>query len=185
MLQRPMYSTVADFAGSVRSWTAEDFQRRYPGPFLLVQPHEAQATDGFSTLRPDDTAQRPPSAGRLPLGAHLADELVVPLVKSRRNAFRNLVTVGRSVNNDVILAHPAVSKLHAFFRLPQDDEAWTLTDPGSSNGTWLGPMPLERNRPVPLRSGQVIGLAGSLYARFLSPASLHEHIESLRALDRL
>lgn len=47
----------------------------------------------------------------------------------------DVVTVGRSENNDLVLPHPEVSRHHA--RLEPDGTNWRVVDLGSTNGTWI------------------------------------------------
>lgn len=62
---------------------------------------------------------------------------VAPLRKrSDEESFRDRVSVGRAVNKDVVLRHPNVSKLHAWFEL-SDSGGLYIADAGSSNGTFL------------------------------------------------
>ncbi len=71
--------------------------------------------------------------------------------------------VGRARNNDIVLRHSSVSKLHAFF---QRDSKGTLfvTDVGSTNLTRVNGAPIAASTAVPLetgtelRFGQVSGL---------------------------
>jgi len=46
-----------------------------------------------------------------------------------------IVTVGRDQNNDIVIDHPSVSKLHAKIR--QDEQGLYLSDLGSTNGTFV------------------------------------------------
>src|SRR5687768_18616867 len=65
-----------------------------------------------------------------------ADELeVLPLIKKPGAQFGDRITVGRTSNNDIVLAHHTVSRLHVYFR--QRDGRWWITDAGSKNGTAL------------------------------------------------
>lgn len=47
----------------------------------------------------------------------------------------SVATVGRDRNNDIVIDHPSVSKLHAKIR--QDDQGLYLSDLGSTNGTYV------------------------------------------------
>jgi FHA domain/Double zinc ribbon len=51
----------------------------------------------------------------------------------------------------------AVSRSHALLRR-QPDGGWTLTDPGSTNGTWLNddPSPVEHGVAIPIAAGDRI-----------------------------
>jgi hypothetical protein len=52
------------------------------------------------------------------------------------DTFPNMITVGRTANNDLVVADVSVSKFHAFFG--QTPRGLELSDAGSKNGTWVG-----------------------------------------------
>lgn len=52
------------------------------------------------------------------------------------DTFPNMITVGRTANNDIVVADVSVSKFHAFFS--QAPRGLELADAGSKNGTWVG-----------------------------------------------
>jgi len=67
-------------------------------------------------------------------------------------------STSRGLNPEIDLAgppeDPGVSHVHAVLR-PATGGGWTITDPGSTNGTTINddPEPIEANVPVPIRSG--------------------------------
>ena len=67
-----------------------------------------------------------------------------------------IVTIGRASDNAITLGDVGVSSRHA--RLNWRDDAWHLTDLGSTNGTWIGARQLEPNAPAPLREGDKVRL---------------------------
>jgi hypothetical protein len=73
----------------------------------------------------------------------------VPLVKPA-------VTLGRALDNDVVLDDPRVSRHHAQLRIRQG--RYVLYDTGSSGGTFVNQMPVSE---VVLNAGDVISLAGA------------------------
>lgn len=87
--------------------------------------------------------------GRLILIAPDGAEQVLPLTASE-------ITLGRDENNDIVLADPKVSRLHA--RLACSDQGCILIDAGSANGTFVNGQRLER---VTLRSDDLIKLGHS------------------------
>ncbi len=73
----------------------------------------------------------------------------VPLVKP-------VVTLGRALDNDVVLDDPRVSRHHAQLRVRQG--RYVLYDTGSSGGTFANQQPVSE---VVLNAGDVISLAGA------------------------
>ena len=66
-------------------------------------------------------------------------------------------TIGRSPANDVVLADPAVSKLHALLEIYAGE--WCIRDVGSANGTFVNGRAV--NREVRLHSGDEIVVGGA------------------------
>jgi hypothetical protein len=96
---------------------------------------------------------------------------VYPLVKKPGASFPDRITIGRTSNNDIVIADTSVSRLHAYVRRIGD--AWSVADAGSKNGSWLRGAALEprRERPLPSRALLRIGdvdltfyLAADLFA---------------------
>ena len=79
--------------------------------------------------------------------------LIAPLMK-RANSF-GMVTVGRAINNDIVLPYEDISKCHAFF--VSKPEGWSLMDAGSTNGTFVRGKKLEprAQEMLDLRHGSV------------------------------
>jgi hypothetical protein len=94
---------------------------------------------------------------------------IYPLVKKPSAPFPDMITIGRTPNNDVVLKDATVSRLHAFFRLR--DGKWFVGDGGSKNGTFLegAPVPARREREV--ASGQIVRI-GELQLTFYTAEEL-------------
>jgi hypothetical protein len=69
---------------------------------------------------------------------------------------RPVVTIGRALDNDVVIDDPRVSRHHAQLRLRQG--RYVLYDTGSSGGTLVNNQPVSE---VVLSAGDVISLAGA------------------------
>lgn len=77
------------------------------------------------------------------------------------DTFPNMITVGRTANNDLVIADVSVSKFHAFFT--QTPRGLELADAGSKNGTWVGIeelVPRGDARPVKLGDRLRFGRVG-------------------------
>jgi pSer/pThr/pTyr-binding forkhead associated (FHA) protein len=71
-----------------------------------------------------------------------------------------VVNIGRGDYNDVVIADPSVSTMHA--KLQRREAIWILTDLGSTNGTFVEGEPLQGELPLgpgtTIRFGDVIAL---------------------------
>lgn len=92
------------------------------------------------------------------------DSVVIPLIKGKTNPFAGVVTLGRRKNNDIVLADPKVSKLHALFRRGQF--GWLLEDKSARNGTLVNGRRLEAGEEVDLGVGDELrfGDSGGVFA---------------------
>jgi hypothetical protein len=112
----------------------------------------AAGTGGFAGPRstPEEVMEETLPHGTVDLDA--VDLQVFPLAKKPGASFADRITIGRTSNNDVVIADASVSRLHAYVR--RDGNAWLIADAGSKNGSWLRGSLLEarRERPLPSRA---------------------------------
>jgi len=94
---------------------------------------------------------------------------IYPLIKKPSAPFPDMITVGRTPNNDVVLKDSTVSRLHVFFR--HRGAIWQIADGGSKNGTFLDGAPLAPRRERVLDSGQVVKI-GELELTFYTAEEL-------------
>ncbi|MBA3500063.1 MAG: FHA domain-containing protein, partial [Deltaproteobacteria bacterium] len=81
---------------------------------------------------------------------------IYPLVKKAGASFPDRITIGRTSNNDIVVADASISRLHAYVR--RDGRQWVVADGGSKNGSWLKGSPLEARRERPLETRVVLRL---------------------------
>jgi Protein of unknown function (DUF3662)/FHA domain len=82
------------------------------------------------------------------------------LVNAKGESFRldrPITSVGRALENDIVIPDARVSRFHAELR--REDGSFVLRDLGSTNGTWVGEDSIDQIR---LRDGETISLGGVL-----------------------
>jgi hypothetical protein len=118
-----------------------------PKPPPAPEPVSAEHTQRFQAVAPPPprTVSSTECALALPGGP------TVPLRKDH-------VTVGRALDNDVVVEDSRVSRYHAELRrLPS---GWTIRDRRSTNGSFLNGRPIQPTEPSPLALGDVVSLGG-------------------------
>lgn len=94
---------------------------------------------------------------------------VYPLFKKPGAAFSDMITVGRTGNNDVVLDHVTISRFHAYFKTV--DGRWRVCDSGSKNGTRLLGNRLEARKEFAIESGNALRF-GDLDMTFMTAEAL-------------
>ena len=172
-----------DFAHLAAVHSRESFVSQFPDPFLVgeaalrerMRKGRMPAFDSGNTFNGDEQMLALAGEGQ---------RLVLP-VRKIQPTFESMITVGRTKNNDVVIADVAISKFHAFFRIV--DKHYELADAGSQNGTRVtqGAVGnaarsidrlLEPKGPaVRIHSGDVIRFA-ELRFRFLDSAACWDEL---------
>jgi DNA-binding transcriptional regulator YiaG len=140
--------------GLFRSYSSGPFQGRTVTPELLqelfaearLEPEVGNEQVRAILLAESDLAP----AGQLVEGN--ADGAI-----KRHDLRRPVTSLGRSLDNDVVLEHPRVSRHHARIRLER--ATYLLEDLGSTNGTFLNSARITQAEP--LRDDDVILLGGT------------------------
>ena len=101
-------------------------------------------------------------AERSPLRAPEAPAERIPVAKRPGgNPFTNMITIGRAKNNDIIISATDMSKFHAYLSQDPSTGNWTLTDSGSTNGSYLDGERLVPRESYPIDPGQSAFLAST------------------------
>lgn len=96
---------------------------------------------------------------------------IYPLEKKPGAPFSDMITVGRTANNDVVLDDVTVSRFHAYFR--GSDDSWRVCDSGSKNGSKLDDQPLAKRKETAVRPGQRV-VFGEVELVLFSAAGLYD-----------
>ena len=147
------------------------FQMKYTGWYLLGGPVEAE--DGDISYRTDvlsaSELSRLVSQSRKKISVEplisipereLEHRFLYEIRKKPTNAFSGWITVGRAVNNDIVLRFPAISKLHARFEVETtpfgEPLGYRLIDNQSTGKTAINGTILDSNQAMSVSIGDTI-----------------------------
>ncbi len=110
------------------------------------------------------------------VGAQVGDQTlrVYRLQKKEGAPFSDMITIGRTPNNDVCIADSSISRFHAFFR--DDKDHWIVCDAGSKNGTKVNGKALGFRVESEIASGAVVKM-GDVVMKFYTPDDLFDALE--------
>ncbi len=153
--------------------TREQFLASFPAPALLAVVGDGGSGPGAAaeTVDPNDSGVQllTVSIKSTAILRYLGKLAFV--TKRPGNPFAHLISVGRSVSNDVTVAVDSVSKVHGYF--VREGSGWSFTDHGSTNGSTLAGRDLEPGEKYPLHDGVVLQLGLEASLQYLSPESLY------------
>ena len=172
----PKDRTLRTYAELGRGLDRAEFVGRHPHPFLVEEGNLADETPDranlqFSTV---EIAAADARVGALLSVRILGDSRVLPVVKRASGTFEGMVFVGRADNNDLVQDDASVSKFHAFFTKDPTEDAYSLTDAGSMNGTFVNDQRLEPHASHWLQPGDVVSFGRTRAFRFQHADTLHQ-----------
>ena len=104
-------------------------------------------------------------------------------IKKRKNiASPDMITIGRSPENDIVLYNRLVSKYHAFLDLGSSDGAIFLVDNYSTNGTFVNNIELSATGNYQLAEGDEISFGPETKVVYFSPKLFHNLLSGLKSL---
>lgn len=155
------------FLHAIKDPNQQEFFLKHPQPALLfykavrnpqTQPELISQKTGYFEHQ---------TITKSPFIASFSKEAEVEfLTKSNRNPFSNFITVGRAENNDIILAKPTISKVHAIFIYRN---GWQIIDQKSSNGTLIDGKQVPAQQPQLLHDNAIIQFGFEDRASFYTP----------------
>ncbi len=154
-------------------------------PLWLVRellPEEgAEEMAKFSTVAINLAATATPPKPLLPISAAAllgrmrtapTSYYVYPMAKRDTGSWQGRILVGRALNADLVLRHPSVSKLHAYFELDAQGQA-SLVDVRSCNGTLVDGQSIAKDIPVAIVPDVVV-VFGSVRGAVISSGRLFD-----------
>ncbi|MDF1561802.1 MAG: FHA domain-containing protein [Deltaproteobacteria bacterium] len=167
--------TLGSYFEEVGELDRAGFLARFPHPVLLHRPEGMPEPPGFRTDLTD------PGATRLEIATDLVthpDLRVLPLEKREGTLFEHRICIGRTRNNDIVLPYAKISKFHAYFTWSETGDRYFITDPGSTNGTFVNGNRLTQLERIEVKDRTIVSFS-RYHFRFHTPDGLFEALQSL------
>jgi hypothetical protein len=127
------------------------FVKANPGVFLVIRGGgDMLAEPGIRTT----VRMERPRVAVAP--AQSAQFKIIPVASRGTSPFSDAVSLGRASENDIVIQHVTISKVHAFFS-EAEPGVWMISDHGSTNGTWIAGVRLKPNEPRKLGPNETLG----------------------------
>ncbi|MEZ0228440.1 MAG: FHA domain-containing protein [Planctomycetota bacterium] len=167
-----------DFLSQVKGLDETGFRTMHPYALLLSEGQGASGASG-KMVAADIPTRKIGTVEELAAFAQSGgeDAWVIP-VRRKEGSQLSIITVGRGEECDIRLAHPLISKKHAYFQ--QDAEGWLLADAESTNCTFVDGDKLEAHKPRRLNDSVVLRFGPAVKYRFFLSQSFHAYC-SMRA----
>jgi hypothetical protein len=143
----------------------------------LAQPSLAQP----SLAQPSPAQPSPLLAGASFTSQMPAPQEIIPLVKKLGTPFVDLITLGRTEGNDIMVEDISVSRFQAFFRRRYG--RWFVCDAGSSNGTRVNGTRLQPRTEAEVLSHTKLHF-GAVEYRFHTADSLYDVLVNWHTPER-
>ncbi len=104
------------------------------------------------------------------------DVWVIPLRKKKGDPFgKQMITIGRTMNNDICLPFKGISKFHAYLLV--EGLHTYLVDGGSTNGTFLNGKSLVAAEKYELKDMDTISFARIFHYFYFTPPRLYDYLK--------
>ncbi len=185
------HQTVKDYLRFTAA-SQEKFLKSHPYPFLVIVDNRGTESgddedgDGSFFFTKAFMPLEDPNA-TLGGGPVLDPNAVVLPVKKAgsapsKSALASTVMIGRNEDNDLVLNHSGVSKYHCYIALqPFSVAEYTISDNGSTNGTFVNTQKVKPSSRFPLKSGDKIALGQAMGLRFYLAADFWETLQENRS----
>ena len=105
---------------------------------------------------------------------------VIELTRKETNEYIDVIKIGRSPNNDVVLYNKLISKSHAFLYFPAIGKSPFLVDLGSRNATFVNDVRITPYEMHQLADADEISFGPETKVTYLSPAAFYGFLVAAR-----
>jgi hypothetical protein len=173
---------LTDYLRGAAGLTASRFLDVHDSPVLLWPQGEGSMEDTafqFETIITEfedgKPVQPPPQTE-----SQIAKTLVIEIRKQPAPSPSKMICVGRAANNDIVLAHRTISKLHTYFLKSEHADSYEIVDANSTNGTKVNNELLVAYKNKPLANRDQIRFGPTIQMLYLTPDGFFELLQRMQ-----
>lgn len=176
-MEEAHHETVLDYLQIFKGLGTKQFLETYNHPFLVenyLAPSSKIKLARVETISEFDLNDvlPPKEEDRSILQAR-----VIPLKKREVDSSERMIFVGRSPNNDIVLANKMVSKLHAYFSQVPGSGVMQVVDMTSTNGTFVNGTRLASSVKSSLQDADIVSFGPETKLEFFNSASFCQFLQ--------
>jgi hypothetical protein len=114
----------------------------------------------------------------------ILDARIVEIAKRKDVTEPNMITIGRSPDNDIVIYNKLVSRRHAYLLLNHTDKTCSLVDIGSANGTFLNDAKIIPHEENQLTEADEISIGPETKVVYFSSQAFHTFLSELKSPQR-
>ena len=173
------HESLLDYMQTLKGLGAAEFVKEHNHPFLVenyLAPSSKIILGRVETISEFDLEDIVPAKEEKEC---MLQARVIPLQKREVSSSERMIFVGRSANNDIVLANKLVSKLHAYFCQIPGSGVVQLVDMSSTNGTFVNGTKLAPSVKSNLEDEDVISFGPETKLEFFTPAAFWQLLQKL------
>lgn len=106
---------------------------------------------------------------------------VIEIAKRKDITQPNMITIGRSPDNDIVIYNKLVSRRHAYLLLNHREKKCSLIDIGSSNGTFLNGTKITPHEEYQLAEADEISVGPETRVVYFSSKAFHSFLSEIKS----
>ena len=106
---------------------------------------------------------------------------VIEIAKRKDITEPNMITIGRSPDNDIVVYNKMVSRRHAYLLLNHKEKKSSLIDIGSTNGTFLNGTKITPHEEYQLAEADEISIGPETKVVYFSSKAFHTFLSELKS----
>jgi hypothetical protein len=173
------YKKLAYYLSVMEGSPIADFEKEYPNGFLVEKSQsifDNNVMFQFCTRRIEDEDVLSLQENTNVLAADILELRVLEVRKKKSDIAMDVITIGRSANNDIVLYNKLISKSHACLHISSQDDSIYMVDFGSTNGTFLNGNELVPQEKYLLHNGDEIALGPETTVIYFSAKAFSDFI---------